>query len=321
MKWISLTAAGALAMAATLACAQGFPTKPIRFIAPFPPAGSSDLLARILSQRMAEQLGQPVVVDNRAGASGSLGTEMCAKAPADGYTLVLGSIAGFAINPHLLKHVGYDPVKDFVAVAAIGQAPQMLVVHPGLPAKTVQEFLDLARTKPNALTCGSGGVGTPAHFGCELLRLRGNATLLHVPYKGTGQSINDLLGGQIHAVFASMPVAYPHVRAGKLRALASTSPQRSTLAPELPTMLEAGVADFVSQSWWGVFAPRDTPAPIVRKLGDTVSAIILEPQSKERFAALGVEPLNLTPRQLAELVRSELASYGRIVKDVGIASQ
>jgi tripartite-type tricarboxylate transporter receptor subunit TctC len=321
MKWISLTAAGALAMAATLACAQGFPTKPIRFIAPFPPAGSSDLLARILSQRRAEQLGQPVVVDNRAGASGSLGTEMCAKAPADGYTLVLGSIAGFAINPHLLKHVGYDPVKDFVAVAAIGQAPQMLVVHPGLPAKTVQEFLDLARKKPNALTCGSGGVGTPAHFGCELLRLRGNATLLHVPYKGTGQSINDLLGGQIHAVFASMPVAYPHVRAGKLRALASTSPQRSTLAPELPTMLEAGVADFVSQSWWGVFAPRDTPAPIVRKLGDTVSAIILEPQSKERFAALGVEPLNLTPRQLAELVRAELASYGRIVKDVGIASQ
>jgi tripartite-type tricarboxylate transporter receptor subunit TctC len=321
MKWISLTAAGALAMAATLACAQGFPTKPIRFIAPFPPAGSSDLLARILSQRMAEQLGQPVVVDNRAGASGSLGTEMCAKAPADGYTLVLGSIAGFAINPHLLKHVGYDPVKDFVAVAAIGQAPQMLVVHPGLPAKTVQEFLDLARKKPNALTCGSGGVGTPAHFGCELLRLRGNATLLHVPYKGTGQSINDLLGGQIHAVFASMPVAYPHVRAGKLRALASTSPQRSTLAPELPTMLEAGVPDFVSQSWWGVFAPRDTPAPIVRKLGDTVSAIIPEPQSKERFAALGVEPLNLTPRQLAELVRAELASYGRIVKDVGIASQ
>jgi tripartite-type tricarboxylate transporter receptor subunit TctC len=321
MKWISLTAAGALAMAATLACAQGFPTKPIRFIAPFPPAGSSDLLARILSQRMAEQLGQPVVVDNRAGASGSLGTEMCAKAPADGYTLVLGSIAGFAINPHLLKHVGYDPVKDFVAVAAIGQSPQMLVVHPGLPAKTVQEFLDLARKKPNALTCGSGGVGTPAHFGCELVRLRGNATLLHVPYKGTGQSINDLLGGQIHAVFASMPVAYPHVRAGKLRALASTSPQRSTLAPELPTMLEAGVPDFVSQSWWGVFAPRDTPAPIVRKLGDTVSAIILEPQSKERFAALGVEPLNLTPRQLAELVRAELASYGRIVKDVGIASQ
>jgi len=321
MKWISLTAAVALAMAATLACAQGFPTKPIRFIAPFPPAGSSDLLARILSQRMAEQLGQPVVVDNRAGASGSLGTEMCAKAPADGYTLVLGSIAGFAINPHLLKHVGYDPVKDFVAVAAIGQAPQMLVVHPGLPAKTVQEFLDLARKKPNALTCGSGGVGTPAHFGCELLRLRGNATLLHVPYKGTGQSINDLLGGQIHAVFASMPVGYPHVRTGKLRALASTSPQRSSLAPELPTMLEAGVPDFVSQSWWGVFAPRDTPAPIVRKLGDTVSAIIPEPQSKERFAALGVEPLNLTPRQLAELVRSELASYGRIVKDVGIASQ
>jgi tripartite-type tricarboxylate transporter receptor subunit TctC len=316
----ALVAAGILAISA-LAGAQGFPTKPIRFIAPFPPAGSSDLLARILSQRMAEQLGQPVIVDNRAGASGSLGTEMCAKAPADGYTLVLGSIAGFAINPHLLKHVGYDPVKDFVAVAAIGQAPQMLVVNPSLPARTVQEFLDLARKKPNALTCGSGGVGTPAHFGCELLRLRGNASLLHVPYKGTGQSITDLLGGQIHAVFASMPVGYPHVRTGKLRALASTSPQRSSLAPELPTMLEAGVPDFVSQSWWGVFAPAGTPAPVVRRLGDTVTAIIPEPQAKERFAALGVEALKLTPAQLGALVRSELASYGKIVREVGITAQ
>jgi tripartite-type tricarboxylate transporter receptor subunit TctC len=318
---LHLVGTAALLLGAALTSAQSFPTKPIRFIAPFPPAGSSDLLARILSQRMAEQLGQPVIVDNRAGASGSLGTEMCAKAPPDGYTLVLGSIAGFAINPHLLKHVGYDPVKDFVAVAAIGQAPQMLVVNPSLPAKTVQEFLDLARKKPNALTCGSGGVGTPAHFGCELLRLRGNASLLHVPYKGTGQSITDLLGGQIHAVFASMPVGYPHVRTGKLRALASTSPQRSSLAPELPTMLEAGVPDFVSQSWWGVFAPRGTPAPIVRKLCDTVSSIIPEPQAKERFAALGVEPLNLTPPQLADMVRSELASYGKIVREVGIASQ
>jgi tripartite-type tricarboxylate transporter receptor subunit TctC len=320
-RTLHLALAAALAAATALAAAQNFPTKPIRFIAPFPPAGSSDLLARILSQRMAEQLGQPVIVDNRAGASGSLGTEMCAKAPADGYTLVLGSIAGFAINPHLLKHVGYDPVKDFVAVAAIGQAPQMLVVNPSLPAKTVQEFLELARKKPNALTCGSGGVGTPAHFGCELLRLRGNASLLHVPYKGTGQSITDLLGGQIHAVFASMPVGYPHVRTGKLRALASTSPQRSSLAPELPTMLEAGVPDFVSQSWWGVFAPAGTPATIVRRLGDTVTAIIPEPQAKERFAALGVEALNLTPPQLGALVRSELASYGKIIREVGIQAQ
>jgi tripartite-type tricarboxylate transporter receptor subunit TctC len=320
-RTLHLALAAALAAATALAAAQNFPTKPIRFIAPFPPAGSSDLLARILSQRMAEQLGQPVIVDNRAGASGSLGTEMCAKAPADGYTLVLGSIAGFAINPHLLKHVGYDPVKDFVAVAAIGQAPQMLVVNPSLPAKTVQEFLELARKKPNALTCGSGGVGTPAHFGCELLRLRGNASLLHVPYKGTGQSITDLLGGQIHAVFASMPVGYPHVRTGKLRALASTSPQRSSLAPELPTMLEAGVPDFVSQSWWGVFAPAGTPATIVRRLGDTVTAIIPEPQAKERFAALGVEALNLTPAQLGALVRSELASNGKIIREVGIQAQ
>ena len=322
MNWIRfLFGAGALVAGITIAGAQGYPSKPIRFIAPFPPAGSSDLIARILSQRMSEELGQPVIVDNRPGASGSLGTELCAKSPADGYTLVLGSIAGFAINPHLLKHVGYHPVKDFTAAAALGQAPQMLVVNPSLPAKSVQEFLALARKKPNALLCGSGGVGTPAHFGCELLRLRGNAQLLHVPYKGTGQSINDLLGAQIHAVFASMPVGYPHVRTGRLRALASTSPGRSTLAPELPTMIEAGVPGFVSESWWGAFAPAGTPAPIVRRLGDVIAGIVPEPQSRERFAALGIEPLGLSPAELAAWVRSELATYGKIVKDVGIAGQ
>jgi tripartite-type tricarboxylate transporter receptor subunit TctC len=303
------------------ALAQSYPSKPIRFIAPFPAGGSSDLIARILSQRMSEELGQPVVVDNRAGASGSMGTELCAKAPADGYTIVLGSIAGLAINPHLLQHVGYDPVKDFAAVAALGQAPQLLVVHPSLPAKTVQEFIALARKKPNSLICGSGGVGTPAHFGCELLRLKGNAQLLHVPYKGTGQSVNDVLGAQIHAVFASTPVAYPHVRSGRLRALASTSPERSTLAPELPTMLEAGVPGFVSQSWWGAFAPTGTPAPVVKRLGGTIYRIIAEPQSVERFAALGVEPLKMSPAELAAWVRSEVATYGKIVKEVGIDKQ
>jgi tripartite-type tricarboxylate transporter receptor subunit TctC len=332
-----LLGAGALAAGVTLAGAQaastgpstelrtgsgqGYPSKPIRFIAPFPPAGSSDLIARILSQRMSEELGQPVIVDNRPGASGSLGTELCAKAPADGYTLVLGSIAGFALNPHLLAHVGYDPVNSFTAAAALGQAPQMLVVNPSLPAKTVQEFLALARRKANSLTCGSGGVGTPAHFGCELLRLRGNATLLHVPYKGTGLSVSDLLSGQIHSVFASMPVAYPHVRSGRLRGLASTSPERSTLAPELPTMIEAGVPGFVSQSWWGAFVPKGTPAPIVRKLGDTIYRILPEPQSRKSFAALGVEPLNLTGPQMGELVRAEMANWGKIIKEIGIGNQ
>ena len=311
----------ALCLGMAGANAQSYPAKPIRFIAPFPAGGSSDLIARILSQRMSEELGQPVVVDNRPGASGSLGTELCAKAPADGYTLVLGSVAGLAINLHLLERVGYDPVKDFAAVAALGQAPQMLVVHPGLPAKSVQEVLALARKKPNSLICGSGGVGTPAHFGCELLRLRGNAQLLHVPYKGTGQSVNDLLGAQIHSVFASMPVAYPHVRSGRLRALASTSPERSTLAPELPTMLEAGVPGFVSQSWWGAFVPTGTPGPIVTKLGGAIYRIIAEPQSRERFAALGIEPLKMSPAELAAWVRSEVATYGKIVKDIGIAKQ
>jgi tripartite-type tricarboxylate transporter receptor subunit TctC len=181
MKWMRrLIGMFVVTMAAHAAHAQGYPNKPIRFIAPFPPGGSSDLIARVLSQRMSEQLGQPVVIDNRPGASGSLGTELGAKAPADGYTMLLGGVAPLAMNPHLLKRVGYDPVKDFAVVASLARGPQLLVVHPSLPAKTVQEFLALARKKPNALICGSGGVGTPAHIGCELLRLRGNAQLLHV---------------------------------------------------------------------------------------------------------------------------------------------
>ncbi len=311
----------ALLALSVAALAQGYPNRPIRFIAAFPAGGSSDLVARVISQRMAEQFGQPVVVDNRPGAGGSTGTELAAKSPPDGYTLLLGSVASMAINPHLAQRVGYDPVRDFDPVAALARAPQMLVVHPSLAAKTVQEFLELARRKPNALACGSGGVGTPAHFGCELLRLRANAHLLHVPYKGTGQSVNDLLGAQIHSVFASMPVGYPHVRAGKLRALATTSAERTSLAPELPTMIEAGVPGYVSESWWGAFSSRGTPPPVLRRLGDAMIAIAREPQSRERFAALGVEPLNMTATQLGAFVRTENESYARIVKEAGIAGQ
>lgn len=301
--------------------AQQYPVKPIRFIAPFPPAGSSDLIIRVILQRMSEELGQPVVVDNRPGAGGSLGTEVAARAPADGYTLVLGSVGAFAINPYLYKRVGYDPQKDFDPVAALGQASQILVVHPSLPAKSVKEFLALARKKPKELVCGSGGVGTPAHFGCELVRIKGHVELLHVPYKGTGQSVNDLISGQIHSVFASMPVALPHVRSGRLRGLASSGAERSILAPELPTMIESGVPGFTSQSWWIAFVPAGTPAPAVKRLADTIAKVLPEPQARERFAALGVEPLRLQPPELMPFVRSELAAYGRIVKEIGISAQ
>jgi len=313
---------GMLALGATAVIqAQGYPNKPIRFIAPFPPGGSSDLIARVISQRMSEQLGQPVVIDNRPGASGSLGAELGARAPADGYTLLLGGVAPFAMNPHLLKRVGYDPFKDFAVVSSLARGPQLLVVHPSLPARTVQEYLALARKKPNALICGSGGVGTPAHIGCELLRLRGNAQLLHVPYKGTGQSVNDLLGAQIQSVFASMPVCYPHVRSGRLRALATTSRERTSLAPELPTMLEAGVADFVTESWWGAYVPSGTPAPIVQRLAAVIGRILPEAETKERFTGLGIETLIMPSKDFVAMMRAEFSNYGRVVKDVGIASQ
>jgi tripartite-type tricarboxylate transporter receptor subunit TctC len=317
-----LAALAMLALPAAVAWPQGFPNKPIRFIAPFPPGGSSDLIARILSQRMSEELGQPVVVDNRPGAGGNVGTEMSARAPADGYTLLLGSVAALAINPHLVGKVGYDPVKDFAAVAAIARAPQMLVVHPSLPATTVREFIALARSKPNALVCGSGGVGTPAHFGCELLRLRGNAQLLHVPYKGTGQSINDLLGAQIHAVFASMPVAYPHVRAGKLRGLASTSPERSTLAPELPTMLEAGVPGFVSESWWGVFAPAGTPGEMVARFGAELTASLREPRIATQLTEGQQVTMALSgPQELRSFLVGQMKTWGAVAREFDIKGE
>lgn len=306
---------------AGFAAAQDYPVKPIRFIAPFPAGGSSDLIARILSQRMSEQLGQPVIVENRPGASGSIGMEVAAKSTPDGYTLVLGSVSNLAINPHLLTRVGYDPLKDLAAVTSLARGPQMLVVHPSLPVKNVQDFLALARKNPNTLICGSGGVGTPAHFGCELLRMRGNAELLHVPYKGTGQSVNDLIGGQIHSVFASMPVAFPHVRSGRLRALASTSSQRSTLAPELPTMIEAGVPRLVSESWWGALVPAGTPAPIMRRLGDVIGKLLPEAETKEKFAALGIEVLIMPLPEFNALMRSEFAAFGKIIKEVGIKAQ
>ncbi|MCX7200355.1 MAG: tripartite tricarboxylate transporter substrate binding protein [Proteobacteria bacterium] len=307
-----------LAVAAQPAGAQAWPVKPVRLIAPFPPGGSSDLVARVVAHGLGEALGQQVITENRAGAGGSIGTAMVAKAPADGYTLLLAGIGPIATNVHLYADVGYDPVRDLAAITPVASAPTMLVGHPSVPAKTVKELLALARRKPGALTCGSGGVGTPAHLGCEMFKLLAKVDVLHVAYKGSGQAINDLIGGQIHLVFASTPVGVPNLRNGKLRGYAVTSTSRTPQAPDLPTLDEAGVKGYVFDSWWGAFMPVRTPAAIIDRVAADIAKVVTGGEAKERFGVLGLDPYVLSPAAFAALVRADVERIGQLVRATGI---
>ncbi len=297
---------------------RDYPLKALRLVAPFPPGGSSDLVARVVAQGLAEALGQAVITDNRAGAGGSVGSALVAKSAPDGYTLLLAGVGPIATNVHLYPDVGYDPLRDFAALTPVASAPTMLVSHPSVPAKNVKELLALARQKPGWLTCGSGGVGTPAHLGCEMFKLLARVDILHVAYKGSGQAINDLLGGQIHLVFASTPVGVPNLRNGKLRGFAVTSAARTPQAPELPTLDESGVNGYVFDSWWGAFMPARTAAPIVERVASEIGRIVQLPDTRERFATLGLDPYVLTPKQFAAMVRADVERIGRLVREAGI---
>lgn len=301
--------------------AGSYPTKPVRLVAPFPPGGSSDLIARIFAQPLTDVWGQPFIVDNRPGAAGNVGTALVAKAPPDGYTLVIATIGAFAINSSLYKNPGFDSLRDFAPVATVAAGATMLVTHPSLPVKSVQELTQLARQKPGALSCGSGGIGTPSHLGCEMYKLLTGVNILHVPYKGTGQSITDLLGGQIHLVFASFPVVMPHVKSGKLRAHAVTTAERTPQAPDLPTLAEAGVSGYVLDNWWGIAAPARTPAAVVEALGAEIRRIAVTPEVKERLSPLGLDPLVKTREAFSALIREETARYAKLVKAAGIPSE
>jgi tripartite-type tricarboxylate transporter receptor subunit TctC len=312
-----------LAMLSGAAAAQApaWPAKPVRWIAPYPPGGSSDLVARALGNRLAEQLGQPVLIDNRPGVGGSLGSELAARAQPDGYTLLLANIAPLAINPHIYPKLGYDVLRDFEAVSLLATGPTMLVVGPSLPVKSVTELIALAKAKPGAIKYGTGGSGTPAHLTTELLRLLTGIDLLHVPYKGTGQSVTDLLGGQIDFVFASPPVAAAHVKSGKLRALAVSSAKRTPLAPDLPTMAEAGVPGFDMVSWWGAVLPAKSPAPIIERLNAALRKALEFTDTQERFAALGIDAQSSTPQQFRAFMAAELARYAKLSKQIGLKAE
>jgi len=300
-----------------LASAQAYPTKPIRFIVPFAPGGGTDVLARLLAPQLTESLGQPVVVDNRGGAGGVIGADIAAKAPADGYTIVLGSPGPLTINPNLQK-LPYDPQRDFSPIVLATISPFTMVVHPSLPVGSVKEFIALAKAKPGSLNFGTSGNGSVNHFSAELFKSLAGVDLVHIPYKGSAPAALDLIAGRLHVVFENLPTILPHVRSGKLKMLAVGTKTRSALVPEYPTVAEAGVPGYESSTAFGVLAPSKTPAAIITRLNQESSKAVQRPDSRDKLSGLGLEPVGGTPHQYAAHLKEELAKYGRIVKATGI---
>jgi tripartite-type tricarboxylate transporter receptor subunit TctC len=299
------------------ASAADYPQRPIRMLVPFSPGGTSDTLARILGQKMTEAWGQQVVVDTRPGASGIIGTEIAARAPADGYTLLHGNLSQFATNPYLYSRIPYDTFRDFVALTQVGTAPQLLVITPSLPAKSVGELIQLARAKPGTLNFGSGGAGTLAYLGGEMFRMQAGIDIVHVPYKGTVLALNDVIAGAVQILFSDMPIALPHARAGKVRAIAVTGAARTPLFPEMRTVAESGVPGYALDNWWGILAPRATPRETAAKAATQIARIHTLPDVRERYAALGVEALSTTPEQFAAYIRTEAAKFEKVIRVSG----
>ena len=295
---------------------QAYPNKPIRLVAPFSPGGATDVLARIVGQKINERLGQPVIVENRVGAGGNIGAEQVAKSTPDGYTLLMGGVP-HAISASLYAKLGYDMVKDLSAVAEVASFPSMLVLHPSLPAKSVQELIALARAKPGQLNFGSAGNGSPNHLALELFDTMARVKMVHIPYKGAGQVVGDLLAGQLQLASMGFPVAMPHVQSGKLRAIAVTGATRSPLLPAIPTVSESGLTGFDVTSWYGVFGPAALPKEITGKLNAEISGAITAPELKERLTALGAEPSTKTPDQFAQYVREEIIKWAKVVRESG----
>ncbi len=317
-----IAAAAAAAAACTLlpglAAAQGaFPSKTITIIVPFAAGGTTDILARVVAQGMGAELGQPVVVDNRAGAGGNIGGQLAARAPADGYTLFMGTVGTHAINAALYKKMPFDPIKDFAPLTRVANVPNLLVANPAQPFKTVQELIAYAKANPGKINFGSSGSGSSIHLSGELFKSMAKVDMQHVPYKGSAPAVTDLLGNQIAIMFDNMPSAIQHVRSGKLRAIAVTTAKRSPELPDVPTIAEAGVPGYEATSWFGMFAPAGTPAPVVAKLNATIVKVLAQPEIKKKLAEQGAEAAGETPEQFAAFIQKESVKWGKVVKESG----
>ena len=309
-----------IALAPCAASGQTFPTKPIRMVVPFPAGGTSDVIGRTLGQKLTEAWGQNVLVDNRSGVAGSIGASAVAKAPPDGYTLVVGNVGPIAVNPSIYKAVGYDPVRDFTPITLAVTAPQLVVVHPSVPAKTFREFSALVK-RHGKINYGSSGPGSISHLSAELYKRVTKTNMLHVPYKGSALITIALLSGEVDVVFSDMAVVLPHVQAGKLRALAVTSLKPTPLVPGIPSVAESGVPGFEMTSWWGVLGPAAMPQPIVAQLNKELGRILQLSDVRKSFATLGVDATTSTPDEFARLIKAEVAKYEKLLTEIGIEKQ
>lgn len=310
---LSLGVAGA-------ALAQPYPDKPVRFVVPYPPGGGTDVIARIVQERFQAALGQPIVIENRGGAAGSLGTDVVAKSAPDGYT-VLFTLSSHTINPAIYPKLPFNTVKDFEPIGTVASLPQILVANNALPVNTVAELIALAKAKPGSLSFASVGNGSPGHLAGELFKLRTGTQLTHVPYRGGGPAVTDVMGGQVPLLWVSIPAAAQFVKAGKLKALAVSTVKRSAAFPNVPTMQEAGVADFEVDSWYAMFVPAKTPKPVIDRLNQALNAVVQEADVRDRLLAQGSEGVGGTPEALAKVVNNELPRWAKLAKDANINAE
>ena len=308
--------------AATLLCAavaggasgQGYPVKPVRLVVPYPPGGGADLLARPIAQALSDKLSQGVVVDNRGGATGMIGTDIVVKSPADGYTMLMASSAEVALNVAVYSKMSYNPERDLAPVTQVAASPLVLVVHPSLPARNVKEFIALANKRPGEIGYATAGNGSPHHLTGEWMKLIAKIDIIHVPYKGGGPQLIDLLGGHVHSGFLVLPVVAPHLKSGRLRALAVSSLKRSPAIPDVPTLDESGVRGLDVTQWWGVFMPAGTPRDVIAKLHAEITESIKLPNMRALMTELGAEPVGSSPEQFGDFVRAEIAKFRNVAK-------
>jgi tripartite-type tricarboxylate transporter receptor subunit TctC len=316
-RWMALAAGVSLAAFSTLAAAQAWPSKPIKYVVPFAAGGTTDILARTISEKLSVALGQPVVVENKPGAGGGVGAAEVAKAAPDGYTIMGGTISTHAINASLYKNLPYDPVKDFAAITLIARVPNMLVINNDIPAKNVAELIQLMKANPGKWSFASSGNGTSQHLSGELFKGMAGVEMQHIPYKGSPPALTDVMGGQVNMTFDNITTAWTLAKSGKLRALAVTTAKRSPVAPDVPTLAESGLPGYEVGSWQGVFAPAGTPPDIVKRLNAEIVKIINSPDVQKKLLELGAEPVGNSSEEFSALVKTEVVKWGDVVKKSG----
>ncbi len=319
-RYVAVAACG-IALVFSAAHAQQYPTRPIRFIVPFAPGGSTDTLARTVGQKLGDAMGQQVVVDNRSGGNGNIGMEIVARAAPDGYTIVLGYIANLGIGPSLYEKLPFDPVKDYAPITQLAASPNILAAHPSVPAKTLREFIGYAKANPGKVNYASSAIASLGHLAGELLNVAAGIQMQHVPYKGSGQAVIDLLAGHVQVMFSGMSSVMPHIKTGKLRPLATTGAQRSPATPEVPTIAESGFPGFEATAWYGVLAPAGTPQAIVGRLHDEIVRALKLPDVKGRLESVGFELVGGTPEAFGAYIKAEIGKWAKVVKASNIRAE